>query len=54
MKNWNNLEHGDKVRNIYNGDILEGYIWRGEKYLASEDSMWLVSEFDCNDWEIVK
>ena len=54
MKNWNNIQHGDKVRNIENGDTLEVYIWRGEKYLASEDYMWLVSEFDCNDWEVIK
>ena len=54
MKNWNNLKHGDKVRNIENGDTLEVYIWRGEKYLASEDYMWLVSEFDCKDWEVIK
>ena len=34
MKSWDNLKHGDKVKNVENGEVFEVYIWRGEKYLA--------------------
>lgn len=51
MKNWNNLEHGDKVKNIKTGDVLEVYIWGNKKYLATDDCMWFVSKFDCREWD---
>ena len=54
MKNWNNLKHGDKVKNVENGEMFEVYIWRGKKYLASDSFMWLATDFDCKDWEIIE
>lgn len=54
MKSWDNLKHGDKVKNVENGEMFEVYIWRGEKYLASDSFMWFTTDFDCKDWEIVE
>ena len=54
MKSWDALKHGDKVKNVENGDIPEEYIWIDEKCLASDSFMWLTTDFDCKDWEIVE
>ena len=54
MKNLNDLKYSDKVKNVENGEMLEAYIWIGEKYLAGESFMWFTTDFDRKDWEIVE
>ena len=50
MKSWDNLKHGDKVKNVEYGEVFEIYIWRGEKYLTRDSHMWLTTYFDPKDW----
>jgi len=51
MKSFAELHHGEKVKSKVDGNILKVVIWRNETYLAGDKDMWLVTEFDPNDWE---
>lgn len=53
MKTFDDLKEGDKLLCTFANDSLEVVIWRGEIYLAGEHDMWLASEFDPTDWEII-
>ena len=50
MKNWDNLEYGDRLICKNDGSILQYIVYDMKKYLVSEKSMWLITEFDPNDW----
>lgn len=56
--NWNELKHGDKVICKADNSVLTVYVWHEDMYLYNENSdksdMWKVSEFDPNDWEVVR
>ena len=50
MENWDNLEYGDRLICKNDGSILQYIVYDMKKYLVSEKSMWLITEFDPNDW----
>ena len=50
---WAGLNHGDKIQHK-NGDVETIYEFDGDKYIEGEKSLFPLSEFDPEDWEIVK
>lgn len=53
MKNWDNLQYGDRLICKNDGSILQYIVYDMKKYLVSEKSMWVITEFDPNDWEVL-
>lgn len=49
---WSNLKRGDKIRHL-NGDIETIYEWDGEKYIEGEKSLFPLSGFNHEEWELL-
>ena len=50
---WGNLKHGDKIKH-FNGDVETIYEWDNEKYIEGEKSLFPLSDFNHEEWEIIK
>lgn len=51
---WLLLKHGDIIKHKKRGDIEKIYIFEGEQYIEGKNSLFPLSEFDCDDWEKVE
>lgn len=49
---WENLKHGDRIKHR-NGDVETIYDWDGEKYIDGEKSLFPLSSFNHEEWELL-